>query len=172
MAKEGNINMVIEMMKKISARQNEMFERIAKLEKSPEENPQETPGTWVDDIDDINQVREVERKVEKLKQQEEVVHGKDKILFSMGSISIAFKKEYTFSRAKDFRAVTFDRDEKYDYSQAGDLSRAMCEYQPSLELFNQETMHQQLKMLIDEAHENWTYAICWESSYNPLSRLH
>jgi hypothetical protein len=129
MAKEGNINMVIEMMKKISARQNEMIERIAKLEKSPEENPQETHGTWVDDIDDINQVHGVERKVEKLKQEEEVVHGKDKILFTMGSISIAFKKEYTFSRAKDFRAVTFDRDEKYDYSQAGDLSRAMCEYQ-------------------------------------------
>ncbi|TYH97366.1 hypothetical protein ES332_A12G238500v1 [Gossypium tomentosum] len=37
---------------------------------------------------------------------------------------------------------------------------------PSVALFNQETLQQRLQALIEGAHECWTYAIFWQSSYD------
>ncbi|KAK7823245.1 transcription factor myc2 [Quercus suber] len=38
--------------------------------------------------------------------------------------------------------------------------------QPSVALFNQETLQQRLQALIEGARESWTYAIFWQSSYD------
>ena len=38
--------------------------------------------------------------------------------------------------------------------------------QPSVALFNRETVQQRLQALIEGARESWTYAIFWESSYD------
>ena len=38
--------------------------------------------------------------------------------------------------------------------------------QPSVALFNQETLQQRLQALIEGARKSWTYAIFWQSSYD------
>nr|XP_023920925.1 transcription factor MYC2-like [Quercus suber]XP_023920932.1 transcription factor MYC2-like [Quercus suber]POF25103.1 transcription factor myc2 [Quercus suber] len=43
---------------------------------------------------------------------------------------------------------------------------ALMQSQSSRELLNQETMQHHLQTLIEGAHENWTYAILWESLYD------
>ncbi|XP_040989602.1 transcription factor MYC2-like [Juglans microcarpa x Juglans regia] len=51
-------------------------------------------------------------------------------------------------------------------SDTGDPSKAIAQSQPSVALFNQETLQQRLLALIEGAHESWTYAIFWQSSYD------
>ncbi|XP_057976693.1 transcription factor MYC2 [Malania oleifera] len=47
---------------------------------------------------------------------------------------------------------------------APDPSRSVAQSQPSIVLFNQETLQQRLQTLIEGSRENWTYAIFWQSS--------
>ncbi|KAE8728407.1 Transcription factor MYC2 [Hibiscus syriacus] len=48
-----------------------------------------------------------------------------------------------------------------------DLSMSfLAQSQPSVSLFNQETLQQRLQALIEGARECWTYAIFWQSSYD------
>ncbi|KAK9275463.1 hypothetical protein L1049_022730 [Liquidambar formosana] len=47
---------------------------------------------------------------------------------------------------------------------APDPNRAFNQSQPSVTLFNQETLQQRLQALIEGARESWTYAIFWQSS--------
>uniref|UniRef100_A0A5B7AKA4 Transcription factor n=1 Tax=Davidia involucrata TaxID=16924 RepID=A0A5B7AKA4_DAVIN len=45
-----------------------------------------------------------------------------------------------------------------------DTSKTLNQSQPSIALFNQETLQQRLQTLIEGARESWTYAIFWQSS--------
>ncbi|XP_075654688.1 transcription factor MYC2-like [Castanea sativa] len=45
-------------------------------------------------------------------------------------------------------------------------ARIVSQSQPSVALFNQETLQQRLQALIEGARESWTYAIFWQSSYD------
>ncbi|KAJ7953457.1 transcription factor MYC2-like [Quillaja saponaria] len=47
-----------------------------------------------------------------------------------------------------------------------DSTKAMPPSQPSVAMFNQETLQQRLQALIEGARESWTYAIFWQSSYD------
>ncbi|RVX14489.1 Transcription factor MYC2 [Vitis vinifera] len=47
---------------------------------------------------------------------------------------------------------------------APDPSRNLAQSQPSMAVFNQETLQQRLQALIEGARESWTYAIFWQSS--------
>ncbi|KAG7952502.1 hypothetical protein I3843_12G063100 [Carya illinoinensis] len=51
-------------------------------------------------------------------------------------------------------------------SDTGDPTKVLAQSQPSVGPFNQETLQQRLLALIDGAHESWTYAIFWQSSYD------
>lgn len=51
-------------------------------------------------------------------------------------------------------------------STSADPTKALAQPQPSLALFNQETLQQRLQALIEGARESWTYAIFWQSSYD------
>ncbi|KAF5460317.1 hypothetical protein F2P56_020196 [Juglans regia] len=51
-------------------------------------------------------------------------------------------------------------------SNTDDPSKAIAQSLPSVAPFNQETLQQRLLALIEGAHESWTYAIFWQSSYD------
>ncbi|XP_040985930.1 transcription factor MYC2-like [Juglans microcarpa x Juglans regia] len=51
-------------------------------------------------------------------------------------------------------------------STSADPTKALPQSQPSVALFNQETLQQRLQALIEGARESWTYAIFWQSSYD------
>ncbi|XP_038887731.1 transcription factor MYC2-like [Benincasa hispida] len=51
------------------------------------------------------------------------------------------------------------------YSTSTDPSKPVGQAPPP-SVFNQETLMQRLQTLIEGAHENWTYAIFWQSSYD------
>ncbi|XP_040987732.1 transcription factor MYC2-like [Juglans microcarpa x Juglans regia] len=51
-------------------------------------------------------------------------------------------------------------------SMSADPTKALPQSQPSVALFNKETLQQHLQALIEGARETWTYAIFWQSSYD------
>jgi transcription factor MYC2 len=52
-------------------------------------------------------------------------------------------------------------------STSADPTKALAQSQPSVAMFNQETLQQRLQALIEgTAQESWTYAIFWQSSYD------
>ncbi|XP_065617547.1 cell wall protein RBR3-like isoform X1 [Quercus suber] len=61
-------------------------------------------------------------------------------------------------------------DNNFQPGESSDLTThpnmALMQSQSSRELLNQETMQHHLQTLIEGAHENWTYAILWESLYD------
>lgn len=51
-------------------------------------------------------------------------------------------------------------------STSADPTKALAQQQPSVAMFNQETLQQRLQALIEGARESWTYAIFWQLSYD------